>query len=110
MVVAGIAIAVASRFGIGSVGGVIAPIMLYLFGMGIAMPNAIAAAMAPHGRMAGACSSLIGALQTGAGALSGACVAAFYHHTSASLSYTVAILSLMAAVAHKLGRHEPTTS
>lgn len=79
----------------GGLPGVLMPMMLYLFGLGMVQPNAISAAMAPHGRLAGTSSSLIGGLQTVAGALAGLCVGAFYDGTPRSLALTVAGLALL---------------
>jgi DHA1 family bicyclomycin/chloramphenicol resistance-like MFS transporter len=62
--------------GIGGVAGVMAPMMAYMLGMGLVQPNATAAALAPHARLAGVTSSLIGSVQTAMDALSGALVGA----------------------------------
>lgn len=90
----------------GGILGVVAPVMVYFFGLGMAMPNAIAAAMAPHGRMAGACSSLIGALQTGGGAVSGVCVTAFYNHTPDSMAYTITVAALLSVAMYGVTARE----
>jgi DHA1 family bicyclomycin/chloramphenicol resistance-like MFS transporter len=79
--------------------GVIGPMMVYLFGLGLVQPNATAAAMAPHGRLAGVSSSLIGGLQTIGGAIGGYCVGAFYDHSPRSLAVTVAVLATLALLA-----------
>jgi len=55
----------------GTRAGVLVPMMAYMFGQGLLMPYATAAAMAPHGESAGVVSSLMGALQTAGGALAG---------------------------------------
>ena len=76
------------------------PMMAYMFGQGLVMPNATAAAMAPHGQSAGVISSLMGVLQTAGGALAGYLVGAFYDHTPLSLAVTVgafAALTLLAS-------------
>jgi DHA1 family bicyclomycin/chloramphenicol resistance-like MFS transporter len=82
-------------FGLGGLAGVIAPMMAYLFSLGLVQPNATAAAMAPHGRLAGVSSSVIGSLQTAGGALAGYVVGAMYDHTAFSLAATVAALSVL---------------
>jgi DHA1 family bicyclomycin/chloramphenicol resistance-like MFS transporter len=63
------------------------------------MPNATAAAMAPHGESAGLVSSAMGALQTAGGALAGYLVGAFYDHTPLSLAVTVAAFASMTLLA-----------
>ncbi|MGP1397455.1 MAG: multidrug effflux MFS transporter [Inquilinaceae bacterium] len=45
-----------------------APMMLWLFGMALVLPSALAGAMAPFPRIAGAASALVGFLQMGTGA------------------------------------------
>lgn len=69
--------------------------MAYLFGLGLVQPNATAAAMAPHGKLAGVSASLIGAPQTGGGAVAGYCVGAFFDHSPRSLATTVAVLGAL---------------
>jgi len=110
LLLGGLAIALAAKTNMGGLYGVIVPMMVYLFGMGIAMPNAIAAAMAPHPTMAGVTSSLIGATQTVGGALAGVCVAGLYQHSSASLAYTVAICAALACIMQRLSPSGPAQS
>jgi DHA1 family bicyclomycin/chloramphenicol resistance-like MFS transporter len=76
--------------------------MAYMFGQGLVMPNATAAAMAPHGESAGVISSLMGALQTAGGALAGYLVGAFYDHTTLSLGVTVAAFASLTLLASGL--------
>jgi len=92
----GLALAGAVLFGVGGLAGVLLPMMAYMFGQGLVMPNATAAAMAPHGQSAGVISSLMGGLQTAAGALAGYVVGAFYDHTPLSLGVTVATFAALA--------------
>src|SRR5215207_5768130 len=99
---AGASLALASWFGVGGLAGVLVPMMAYMFGQGLVMPNATAAAMAPHGESAGVISSLMGALQTAGGALAGYLVGAFYDHTSLSLAVTVAAFASMTLLASGL--------
>ena len=100
---AGLLLVALSRFGVGGIAGVVAPMMLYLFGLGLVQPNATAAAMAPHGKLAGVSSSVIGSMQTLGGALAGYCVGAFYQHTSFSLAATVATLATLALITRQRG-------
>jgi MFS transporter, DHA1 family, multidrug resistance protein len=90
--------------GIGGVAGVLVPMMAYMLGMGLVQPNATAAALAPHGRMAGVTSSLIGSAQTAAGALSGSVVGAYYDHTPRSLAAVVAAAGVLTLLVHRTGR------
>ena len=99
---AGASLALASWLGFGGLAGVLVPMMAYMFGQGLVMPNATAAAMAPHGESAGVISSLMGALQTGGGALAGYLVGAFYDHTPLSLAVTVAAFASLTLLASGL--------
>jgi DHA1 family bicyclomycin/chloramphenicol resistance-like MFS transporter len=93
---AGASLGLAAWLGFGGLAGVIVPMMAYMFGQGLVMPNATAAAMEPHGESAGLISSLMGALQTGGGALAGYLVGLFYDHTPVSLAVTVAAFAALA--------------
>lgn len=101
---AGASLALASWFNVGGLAGVLVPMMVYMFGQGLVMPNATAAAMAPHGESAGVISSLMGALQTTGGALAGYLVGAFYDHTPLSLAVTVAVFASLTLLASGLVR------
>jgi MFS transporter, DHA1 family, multidrug resistance protein len=96
---AGAALALSAWFGVGGLAGVLVPMMGYMFGQGLVMPNATAAAMAPHGQSAGIVSSVMGALQTAGGALAGYLVGAFYDHTPLSLAVTVAAFASLTLLA-----------
>jgi MFS transporter, DHA1 family, multidrug resistance protein len=96
---AGVSLALAAWFGVAGLAGVLVPMMVYMFGQGLVMPNATAAAMAPHGESAGVISSVMGALQTAGGALAGYLVGAFYDHTPLSLAVTVAAFATMTLLA-----------
>ncbi len=79
---------VLERFG--GLAGVIVPMMVYFFGVGLLMPNATAAAMEPHGRLAGLASSLLGGAQTLGSAVAGYLVGLFYNGTTLPLAIAVA--------------------
>lgn len=93
---------------IGGIAGVVLPMMGYLFSLGLVQPNATAAAMAPHGRLAGVASSLMGGLQTLGGALAGYTVSAFYDRTPRSLATTVGLLAALAFLTLLTERPETT--
>ena len=100
---AGLVLLALAGTGTGGVAGVMVPMMVYMLGMGLVQPNATAAALAPHGRMAGVTSSLIGSTQTAAGAVSGSIVGAFYDHTPRSLAVVVAIAGVLTLLVHRRG-------
>jgi DHA1 family bicyclomycin/chloramphenicol resistance-like MFS transporter len=80
----------------GALAGIVGPMMLYMVGQGLVQPNAMASAMAPHGRMAGLASALTGGLQTVGGSLAGFLVGAFYNGTALPMACTVAIMGTLA--------------
>jgi DHA1 family bicyclomycin/chloramphenicol resistance-like MFS transporter len=100
---AGLVLLALGGTGTGGVAGVMVPMMVYMLGMGLVQPNATAAALAPHGRMAGVTSSLIGSAQTAAGAVSGSIVGAFYDHTPRSLAVVVAAAGVLTLLVHRQG-------
>jgi MFS transporter, DHA1 family, multidrug resistance protein len=58
-----------------AISGFVAPMTVYLFGLGLAMPQALAGALQPFPERAGAASSVIGAVQQTVAASTGALVA-----------------------------------
>jgi len=76
MVLIGAALALASGGAMAALGlaghfspvTIIGPVVVFVFGMGIVMPNAMAGAMGPFPRMAGAASALMGFVQMAAAA------------------------------------------
>lgn len=85
-----------SWFNIGGIAGIVIPMMVYMVGQGVVQPNAMASAMAPHGRLAGLASSLMGCLQTAGGAVAGYCVGAFYNGTTLPMALTIAGMATLA--------------
>ena len=90
----------------GGLAGVVVPMMGYIAGVGLLSPNAVAAAMEPHGRLAGLASSLLGSVQTLGSALAGYLVGLFYNGTSLPLAIAVATAGLLtlAVAAWRSGR------
>ena len=80
---------------VGGLAGVVVPMMVYIFGVGLLMPNAIAAAMEPHGRLAGMASSFLGSVQTLGSALAGYVVGLFYNRTPLPMAIAVAAAGLL---------------
>jgi DHA1 family bicyclomycin/chloramphenicol resistance-like MFS transporter len=74
-VVASAAMIAATALAPQAVAGFVAPMTLYLFGLGLAMPQALAGALQPFPERAGAASSLIGCVQQAVAASTGALVA-----------------------------------
>ncbi|HEX3953539.1 MAG TPA: Bcr/CflA family multidrug efflux MFS transporter [Stellaceae bacterium] len=112
IVAAGAAMLICAAFKIGGVAGVIGPILFYVMGLAIVMPNAIAAAMEPVPHLAGFASSLMGCLQTGGASLVGYLVGVLYNHTALPMAAAVAISTTLTGITYfgflaPLGRRSP---
>jgi len=90
MLLGGAALLLFAATGFGGVVGIVGPMLLYVFGMGMVTPNAIGAAMEPVPHMAGFASSLIGCLQTGAGSLVGYALGMLYNRTALPMAIAIA--------------------
>ncbi len=89
--VAGGAMIVATALAPRAVAGFVAPMTLYLFGLGLAMPQALAGALQPFPERAGAASSLIGCVQQSVAASTGALVAYALRDTAWPLVIGIAV-------------------
>ncbi len=67
--VAGATLLVLAATHTGGIVGVVAPLWMVLFAVGLVIPNAPALALARHGEAAGTASALLGAIQMGTGAV-----------------------------------------
>lgn len=75
---------------------VVGPMAIYMFGLGIAFPQAIAGAMAPFPDRAGVASSLLGFFQMATGAVVGVLVAHAFDGTGLPLALAICLLGLAA--------------
>jgi DHA1 family bicyclomycin/chloramphenicol resistance-like MFS transporter len=96
--VAGAAMILATALAPGAVVGFVAPMTLYLFGLGLAMPQALAGALQPFPERAGAASSLIGCVQQSVAASTGALVAHAIGDTAWPLVIGIAVPGTAALV------------
>lgn len=71
---------------------------IFLWGMGIVMPNAMAGALAPFGRMAGAASALLGFVQMAAGAAAGQIAGFLPHDSQWPMGLMMTALALIALI------------
>ena len=85
---------------LGGIAGVVGPMLLFVLGMGVVMPNAVAAAMEPVPHMAGFASSLIGCLQTAGGSIVGYLLGLLYDHTAVPMAVAIAASAAAAALAY----------
>jgi MFS transporter, DHA1 family, multidrug resistance protein len=110
--VAGAAMIAATALAPRAVAGFVAPMTLYLFGLGLAMPQALAGALQPFPERAGAASSLIGCVQQSVAASTGALVAHALGDTAWPLVLGIALpgmaaLAIWAATRGVRGRGGP---
>ena len=77
--------------------GIMAGVMVYIFGLAIVMPNAMAAAMEPVAQMAGSGAALIGVVQMLCGSVAGYAVNAFYDGTPVPMGAVILLVALAAA-------------
>src|ERR1700722_10608176 len=103
----GLAMVGATALAPGAVAGIVVPMTIYLFGLGLAMPQALAGALQPFPERAGAASSLIGCLQQAVAASTGALVAHAIGATAWPLTIAIALgggLSFIIWMATRRGR------
>jgi DHA1 family bicyclomycin/chloramphenicol resistance-like MFS transporter len=85
-----------TRTGIPAAIAVVGPMTLFLAGVGLMMPNAVVAAIAPYPRAAGTASALMGFLQMTMAAILGALVGHFHNGTAIPMG--VALVAVTAAI------------
>jgi MFS transporter, DHA1 family, multidrug resistance protein len=99
---AGLLLAALSLAGLPHWSAVVLPMILYIFGCSFMIPSATAAALSPFPQMAGAASSLLGALPFGLGALVSALLAAAFDGTTRPMALAIAVFGVAAFVSEKL--------
>jgi DHA1 family bicyclomycin/chloramphenicol resistance-like MFS transporter len=92
----GIAMCVALALDAGVTIAMVLPTTLYLFGLGLAMPQAMAGALTPFPHRAGAASSLAGFVQQGSAAILGAGVGHLLGESAWPLAAPLAAMGLVA--------------
>jgi len=96
---AGLALA---AFGADHATAVIAPQFVYMIGLGIVLPNAVAGAIAPFPRMAGVASALFGFAQMGLAALGGIAAGAFHDGTQMPMVTAILVMAITALAGYLL--------
>jgi MFS transporter, DHA1 family, multidrug resistance protein len=91
----GVAMLAAVAFGVASPLGLALPMALYLCGLGLAMPQAMAGALMPFPDRAGAASSLLGFLQQTAGSLLGILVGLTLGASALPLALIIAVMGAL---------------
>jgi MFS transporter, DHA1 family, multidrug resistance protein len=100
--VAGAALALTAITGWGGLAGLVIPLLVFISSISFISANAMAGALATSRHVAGTASALVGTIQFGLGALSGAAVGAFYNGTAVPMAAVIALTGLMSLLAHRL--------
>ncbi len=93
--------------GAGGFLGLLLPLFLCVASVGFVLPNTSVLAMAPHGRIAGSASALLGTIQFGFGALAGAMVSTFNNGTARPLGAVVGACGVCALLVYQLTPSTP---
>jgi DHA1 family bicyclomycin/chloramphenicol resistance-like MFS transporter len=87
--------------GFGGFPGILVPLFCYIACHGLVLPNTTALAMAPHGKVAGSASALLGTLQFVLGAIAGSLIGAFANGTAVPMAAVVAGCGVSAFLANR---------
>lgn len=87
---AGLVLVVDAYTGAGGFAGILVPLFVFIACHGFVMPNTTALAMAPHGRVAGSASALLGTLQFVLGATAGTLVGVLGDGTAVPFAAVIA--------------------
>ncbi|HEY9855583.1 MAG TPA: Bcr/CflA family multidrug efflux MFS transporter [Stenomitos sp.] len=102
LVAVALGLAVLGWTGWGGFWGVFLPLMAYMACLGFVFSNAMAAALAGHGRRAGLAAAVLGTLQYGLAALSGGLVGRLHSATAGGMVLVMAACALLAFTAHRM--------
>jgi DHA1 family bicyclomycin/chloramphenicol resistance-like MFS transporter len=101
-----LALADSGRTGLDGAAAVVGPMVLFMVGIGLVMPNATAGAIGPFPRAAGSASALVGFLQTTLAAIAGALVGLFHDGTAIPMALAI-VLATAAILAAFFGLVRP---
>ena len=97
-----LALAGPTRSGLAGALLIVGPMLVFMIGVGLVLPNSIAGAIGPFARAAGAASALLGFTQMTAAAAIGIAVAALYDGSSVPMTATIAVVALGVLLAFAL--------
>ncbi len=86
--------------GVVGVAAIVGPVFVFMIGAGLMLPNALAGAIGPFPRMAGAASALLGFIQMGLAALVGIAVGHLHDGTPRAMMLAIAAVALVALVSY----------
>ena len=88
--------------GAGGIAAILVPVVLYMVGAGLLLPNAMAGAVSPFPRMAATASGLAGVLQMGLAAVLGIAVARGFDGSAMPMALAIALAGSLAALSGAL--------
>jgi DHA1 family bicyclomycin/chloramphenicol resistance-like MFS transporter len=99
---AGLVLVLDAYSGFGGFPGILVPLFFYIACHGFVLPNTTALAMAPHGKVAGSASALLGTLQFMLGAVAGSMIGLFANGTAVPMAAVVAGCGAAAFLANRI--------
>jgi DHA1 family bicyclomycin/chloramphenicol resistance-like MFS transporter len=99
---AGLFLVVGAYSGFGGFAGILVPLFFYIACHGFVLPNTTALAMAPHGKVAGSASALLGTMQFVLGAVAGSLIGLFANGTAVPMAAVVAGCGATAFLANRI--------
>lgn len=100
----GVAMLASLALGIGSPAAIVLPVAVFLAGLGLAMPQAIAGALQPYPERAGSASSLLGVVQQTLAAVIGALVGHLLGQTAWPMALAIAAMGAASLLVWALSR------
>ncbi len=94
--VAGTALLVTATTGLGGFPGILVPLFAFLCCFGFIVPTSTALAMAPHGRVAGNASAVLGSVQFAVSGAAGVLVSALHNGTAVPMAAAIAVAGVAA--------------
>ena len=95
---AGVVLLITTKTGAGGFTGILIPLFVFVSCNGFSFPNATALALAPHGKIAGSASAMLGCVQFAIGGLAGSLVSWLDNGTAMPMVGVIATAGVLALV------------
>jgi MFS transporter, DHA1 family, multidrug resistance protein len=105
--IAGIVLFIMGRAQIGGFAGILIPLFIFVSCNGFSFPNSTALAMAPHARVAGSASAVVGFLQFFVSGIAGLSVSLLHDGTVFPMTFVMALVGALAFVMNLLVKDRP---
>lgn len=102
LLIVGLAVAGIATAGLAGILVIVLPMLVYMIGIGLVLPNSIAGAVGPFPRAAGAASALLGFTQMSLAAIVGIGVARFHNGTSIPMTVGIAAAAIAVWLSFRL--------